>query len=139
MVKLIASLLLCSFMISAVVYADASISSAPKATIIPVTAAKAAVPSPMPKATTAKSAPAKMPKSMSATQLKAFDGKNGHKAYVALNGKVYDVTNIDEWKDGKHYKGMVAGTDLTPYISQSPHGANIVKELDLTPVAMYKK
>jgi predicted heme/steroid binding protein len=121
MVKLIASLLLCSFVLSAPVYADASISSAPKAT-------------------TAKAAPAAaIPKSMSATQLKAFDGKNGHKAYVALNGKVYDVTNIDEWKDGKHYKGMVAGTDLTPYISQSPHGANIVKELDLTPVAMYKK
>jgi predicted heme/steroid binding protein len=115
MVKLISSLLLCSFVISAPVYADSSASSAPKA------------------------ASAATPKVMSATQLKAFDGKNGHKAYVALNGKVYDVTNIDEWKGGKHYKGMVAGTDLTPYISQSPHGAKIVNELELTPVATYKK
>jgi predicted heme/steroid binding protein len=115
MVKLISGLLLCSFMIAAPVYADSSISSAPKA------------------------ASAITLKSMSAAQLKAFDGKNGHKAYVALNGKVYDVTNIDEWKGGKHYKGMVAGTDLTPYISQSPHGAKIVNELELTPVATYKK
>lgn len=121
MVKLIGSLLLCSFMISAPVYADASISSAPKA----------AVPS--------STVPSKGPKLMSATQLKAFDGKNGHKAYVALNGKVYDVTNIDEWKNGKHYKGMVAGTDLTPYISKSPHGPQIVDQLGLTPVAIYKK
>ena len=119
MVRLIGSLLLCSFVISAPVYADASVSSAPKATT--------------------KAASAATPKLMSATQLKAFDGKNGHKAYVALNGKVYDVTNIDEWKGGKHYKGMVAGTDLTPYISQSPHGAKIVNELELTPVATYKK
>ena len=69
MVKLIGGLLLCSFMISAPVYADASISSAPKA----------AVPS--------STVPSKGPKLMSATQLKAFDGKMVIKAYVALNGK----------------------------------------------------
>jgi len=74
---------------------------------------------------------------MTAAQLKANDGKNGHKAYVALNGKVYDVSKVDEWKDGKHYKGMVAGTDLSSNIHLSPHGAGIVNDLNLKPIAVY--
>jgi len=74
---------------------------------------------------------------MSAAQLKANDGKKGHKAYVALNGKVYDVSKVDEWKDGKHYKGMVAGTDLSSNIHLSPHGAGIVNDLNLKPIAVY--
>lgn len=76
---------------------------------------------------------------MNATALKAYDGKNGHKAYVALNGYVYDVSNVSAWKGGKHYKGMVAGTDLTPHIDESPHGPNVVKQLHLNPVAVYKQ
>lgn len=74
---------------------------------------------------------------LNATSLKQYDGKNGHKAYVALNGKVYDVSNLQEWKDGKHYAGMVAGTDVTPYISKSPHGVGIIDDVGLTPVATY--
>ena len=74
---------------------------------------------------------------MSAEQLKTFNGKNGQKSYVALNGYVYDVSQVDEWKGGKHYKGMVAGTDLTPNINLSPHGPDIVKTLKLKPVAVY--
>lgn len=139
MVKLIGSLLLCSFVISVPVYADSSVSSAPKAATAPVTTKATPAPKTATAPVTTKAAPATTLKSMSAAELKAFDGKNGHKTYVALNGKVYDVTNIDEWKGGKHYKGMVAGTDLTPYISQSPHGAKIVNELELKPVAIYKQ
>lgn len=74
---------------------------------------------------------------MSATQLKTFNGKNGHKSYVALNGYVYDVSKVDEWKGGQHYKGMTAGTDLSPYIKLSPHGVEIIKQEELTPVAIY--
>lgn len=75
---------------------------------------------------------------MNAATLKTYDGKNGHKAYVALNGYVYDVSNVSAWKGGKHYKGMVAGTDLTSHIDESPHGPNVVKQLKLNPVAIYK-
>lgn len=74
---------------------------------------------------------------MSFSKLKTHDGKNGHTAYVALNGKVYDVTKVEEWKGGKHYKGMVAGTDLTPFINLSPHGPDIVNQLKLSPIAVY--
>lgn len=74
---------------------------------------------------------------LNAASLKQYDGKNGHKSYVALNGKVYDVSNVEEWKGGKHYAGMVAGTDVTPYISKSPHGAGIIDDVGLKPVAIY--
>ena len=74
---------------------------------------------------------------MSLNELKAHDGKNGHSAFVALNGKVYDVTNVPAWKGGKHHKGMVAGADLTPFINSSPHGPDIVNQLKLSPIAIY--
>ena len=74
---------------------------------------------------------------MNAKELAKHNGKNGQQSYVALNGFVYNVSDIPEWKNGKHYKGMVAGTDVTPYIKQSPHGAEIVHEEEITPVAIY--
>lgn len=77
---------------------------------------------------------------INSTQLATYNGHNPatqNKSYVALNGCVYDVSNVDEWNGGKHYKGMVAGTDLTSNISKSPHGASIVKSEGLTPVAIY--
>ena len=49
-------------------------------------------------------------------ELAEFNGKNGEKAYVAINGVVYDVSNILEWKNGSHY-GMQAGKDLSEYIN----------------------
>lgn len=83
------------------------------------------------------SAPVSALPHMSAAQLKTYDGQKGHKSYVALNGYVYDVSNVSEWKGGHHYKGMKAGTDLSSSIHLSPHGAGIVKELNLKPVAIY--
>lgn len=74
---------------------------------------------------------------MNKASLAKYDGKNGHKAYVALDNLVYDVTNVPEWKGGSHYKGMVAGTDLTPNIQYSPHGPSIVRSLKLKPIATY--
>lgn len=76
---------------------------------------------------------------MNAKELSRFNGKNGQKSYVALNGYVYDVSGLKQWNGGKHYKGMVAGTDVTPYISKSPHGADIVNEEELKPIATYEQ
>ncbi len=45
-------------------------------------------------------------------ELKQFDGKDGHKAYVAVDGTVYDLTNVDAWQGGQHH-GLTAGRDLT--------------------------
>jgi predicted heme/steroid binding protein len=54
------------------------------------------------------------------TSLAEFNGKNGAKAYIAVSGKVYDVTNVSEWKNGAH-NGYVAGVDLTAAFAKSPH------------------
>ena len=49
-------------------------------------------------------------------ELAKFNGEQGELAYVAVNGTVYDVTNINQWGNGSHY-GLVAGKDLTEFFS----------------------
>lgn len=62
-------------------------------------------------------------------ELKKYDGKNGNKAYVAVDGVVYDVTNVDAWKNGEHKNGITAGNDLSEEINKSPHGKDVLEEL----------
>ena len=45
-------------------------------------------------------------------EISKFDGKDGTLAYVVINGRVYDVTSIKQWFNGRHY-GLTAGKDLT--------------------------
>ena len=64
-------------------------------------------------------------------ELSEFDGKDGKSAYIAVDGVIYDVTDVGPWQYGKH-NGFNAGNDLTKEIKEvSPHGisklANIVK------------
>lgn len=61
-------------------------------------------------------------------ELKAYDGKNGNSAYVAIEGIVYDVTNNKEWTDGQH-QGLSAGNDLTADLAASPHGTSVLGNL----------
>ncbi len=64
-------------------------------------------------------------------ELAKYNGKDGNPAYVAVDGVIYDVTNVPEWKDGEH-NGYAAGNDLTEEIKNvSPHG---VSKLDGVPV-----
>ncbi len=55
--------------------------------------------------------------------LARFDGKNGSRAYVAVDGVVYDLTGSAFWKDGEHSScdlGAMAGRDLSDMIKQAP-------------------
>ena len=70
-------------------------------------------------------------KTFNATELAKFNGQNGNPAYVAVNGTVYDVTNVPEWKNGSHFGRFQAGADLSDAIKLSPHG---VGKLDGVPV-----
>lgn len=55
-------------------------------------------------------------------ELSKFNGKDGNKAYVAVDGIIYDVTDSPAWKNGGH-NGFEAGKDLTePIKNVSPHG-----------------
>jgi predicted heme/steroid binding protein len=64
-------------------------------------------------------------------ELAKFDGKNGTKALIAVNGKVYDVTGIDLWQDGDHMSMHSAGQDLTGVLSESPHDDSIFEKIKL--------
>ncbi len=61
-------------------------------------------------------------------ELAQFDGKNGNKAYVAVDGDIYDVTGNRKWLNGEHENGITAGKDLTDLILDSPHGKDILKD-----------
>ena len=57
-------------------------------------------------------------------ELSQYDGKDGNPAYVAVDGVIYDVTDVPQWKNGEH-NGYTAGQDLTDIIkNKSPHGVS---------------
>jgi predicted heme/steroid binding protein len=64
-------------------------------------------------------------------ELKTYDGQNGNAAYVAIDGIVYDVSDVDAWKDGKHKNGLTAGADLTSKLGDSPHGSKVLDDLPI--------
>lgn len=55
-------------------------------------------------------------------ELSRFDGKEGRPAYVAYKGVVYDMTNSRLWKNGSHLTKHAAGSDLTNFLKNAPHG-----------------
>ncbi len=62
---------------------------------------------------------------LTAEQLAQYDGKNGQPMYVAVDGKIYDLTKCRYWKDGVHDKSpqaAIAGRDLTEVLKTSKHG-----------------
>jgi predicted heme/steroid binding protein len=67
-------------------------------------------------------------KEFTVEQLSKFDGKDGRKAYIAIDGVVYDVSESRAWKNGKH-KGNKAGQDLSKMIKRSPHGKSVLGKL----------
>ena len=65
-------------------------------------------------------------------ELSQYNGKDGQPAYVAVDGVVYDVTNVEAWKDGEHKLGLTAGNELTEEITnQSPHGLKVLEGLPI--------
>lgn len=64
-------------------------------------------------------------------ELSEYDGKDGNPAYVAVDGVVYDVSDIAVWEGGEHFSGVVAGVDNTEKISQSPHGESVLENLPI--------
>ena len=71
-----------------------------------------------------------VPLELTLPELAMFDGKDGNKAYVAVDGKVYDVTGIAAWTEGAH-NGAMAGTDISEGIQASPHGLSKLEGLPL--------
>lgn len=61
-------------------------------------------------------------------ELSKYNGRNGKPAYVAVDGKVYDMTKNTAWKYGQHHDHK-AGTDMTKEINHAPHGKLVLRSL----------
>jgi len=64
---------------------------------------------------------------MSTEQLASFDGRDGRKAYVAVSGKVYDVSESSRWQEGNHEGAHQAGADLTEELKAAPHVRSVIE------------
>jgi predicted heme/steroid binding protein len=64
-------------------------------------------------------------------ELKRYDGKDGRQAYIAYQGKVYDVTDSPLWTSGDHQGLHEAGKDLTAEISEAPHGEEALANMKI--------
>jgi predicted heme/steroid binding protein len=60
-------------------------------------------------------------KKLTLKQLEENNGRNGKPAYIAYQGKVYDVSESSFWSDGEHLGMHYAGKDLTEELEMAPH------------------
>jgi predicted heme/steroid binding protein len=66
--------------------------------------------------------------------LATFDGQAGRKAYVAVNGTVFDVTTSSYWQDGNHQNAHQAGTDLSADLLKAPHVRSVIERFPVVAV-----
>lgn len=64
-------------------------------------------------------------------ELEEYNGKNGKPAYIAYQGRVYDVSNSDFWGDGDHLGMHQAGKDLTEELDLAPHREEVLDKAKL--------
>ena len=62
-------------------------------------------------------------------ELSENDGKNGKPAYIAFQGKVYEVTTSAMWLEGDHMGAHVAGKDLTDEMELAPHREEMLRKV----------
>ena len=70
-------------------------------------------------------------KKITQQELVQNDGKNGKPAWVAYQGKVYDASDSDLWRDGEHMGLHEAGKDITEEIELAPHREEIFERVKL--------
>lgn len=66
---------------------------------------------------------------LSQDELASYDGKEGHPALFAYEGKLYDATASKLWKQGVHMGRHNAGQDLTEALKLAPHGPDKLAQL----------
>lgn len=68
-------------------------------------------------------------KTFTLLELSQYDGEDGDSAYVAVDGVIYDVTDVPAWAGGEHKNNLMAGNDHTEAILGSPHGKDVLEDL----------
>src|SRR5699024_11766932 len=63
-----------------------------------------------------------------AEELAKYNGQDGNPAYVAIDGTVYDVSNVPAWRNGKHHSNL-AGPDVSAAIQCSLHMNRVLESL----------
>ncbi|MDT8440036.1 MAG: cytochrome b5 domain-containing protein [Desulfuromonadales bacterium] len=64
---------------------------------------------------------------MTRDELARHDGRDGRRAYIAVGGTVYDVTDSPRWQNGLHPPDHQAGMDLTDELKSAPHVRAVVE------------
>jgi predicted heme/steroid binding protein len=64
-------------------------------------------------------------------ELEEFNGKGGKPTYVAVNGKIYDVSKSEQWEDGEHQFMHSAGQDQSDAIGDAPHDSDVLEKYPL--------
>ena len=67
---------------------------------------------------------------MTKGELHQYDGKEGKKACVAFEGKIYDVSASKLWRNGVHVKTHNAGHDLSVAMKAAPHGPEVMERFE---------
>jgi len=60
-------------------------------------------------------------------ELAQYNGQNGAPAYIAYQGRVYDVSHSFLWQQGRHQVLHRAGIDFTGGLAQAPHSADLLE------------
>lgn len=66
-------------------------------------------------------------RSLTKEELALYNGKDGAFAFIAYEGKIYDVSSSFLWQKGRHQILHSAGMDLTRCLDQAPHGADMLE------------
>jgi predicted heme/steroid binding protein len=74
---------------------------------------------------------AEAPRTFTNKELEEYNGKNGKPAYIAYQGKVYDVSQSDLWRGGEHMGLHETGKDLTDELELAPHREEVLDRAKL--------
>lgn len=66
-------------------------------------------------------------KSYSRQELALRNGQDREEVWVAVNGKIYDVSSSRMWRKGKHYDHW-AGQELSEELKDAPHLPNVLEK-----------
>ena len=71
------------------------------------------------------------PRKFTSKELEESNGKNGKPAYIAYQGKVYDLSQSGLWSGGEHMGMHQAGKDVTEELELAPHGEENLERVKL--------